>query len=336
MPICILAIESSCDDTSASICLDGKILANITASQTVHAAYGGVFPEFASRAHLLNILPVVDACIKQSGIDKADINAVAFTRGPGLIGSLHVGVSFAKAFALPKNLPLIEVNHMQAHIMAHFIDEPKPSFPFLCLTVSGGHTQMVLVKNYLDFELLGETRDDAAGEAYDKIGKIFELPYPAGPMIDQLAASGDSSKFAFPFPSTEGYDFSFSGLKTNVLYFIQRQVKANATFIRENLHDLCASIQYRINSILLSKLLRASKEYKIKEIAIAGGVSANSGLRKMLVEIGEKHRLQTYVPKFEYCTDNAGMIAIAAHYKYLNNEFTTQEVEPIARWNVGT
>ena len=330
----ILAIESSCDDTSAAICIDGKVLSNVTASQAVHAAYGGVFPEFASRAHMQHILPVVEATIKKAGINKDDINVVAFTRGPGLIGSLHVGVSFAKAFALPKKLPLIEVNHMQAHILAHFIDEPKPAFPFLCLTVSGGHTQMVLVKDYLDFELLGETQDDAAGEAYDKIAKIFGLPYPGGPLIDKYAKEGNKDKFVFPFPATESYNFSFSGLKTNVLYFIQKEVAKNANFIEENLLDLCASIQYRINSILISKLLRASKELKIKHIAIAGGVSANSGLRAMLEETGEKHQLKTYIPAFQYCTDNAGMIAIAAYHKFLQKDFSHQQAEPIARWGV--
>ncbi len=334
MNTCILAIESSCDDTSAAICLDGKILANITASQAVHAAYGGVFPEFASRAHMQHILPVVDACFKKSGIDKSAINAVAFTRGPGLIGSLHVGVSFAKAFALAKKLPLIEVNHMQAHILAHFIDAPVPSFPFLCLTVSGGHTQMVLVKDYLTFELLGETYDDAAGEAYDKIAKIFQLPYPGGPLIDKYAQTGDANKFAFPFPTTEGFNFSFSGLKTNVLYFIQKEVQKNPDFIQENIADLCASIQYRINSILISKLNRAAKAYKINHIAIAGGVSANSGLRKMLEELGQKNNYQTFIPAFQYCTDNAGMIAIAAYYKYLKNDFAHQGIEPIARWAI--
>ena len=336
MKSCILAIESSCDDTSAAICRDGKILANITATQTVHAAYGGVYPEFASRAHMQHILPVVIECLKQANITKDEINAVAFTRGPGLIGSLHVGVSFAKAFALPKQLPLIEVNHMQAHILAHFIDEPQPDFPFLCLTVSGGHTQMVLVKDYLTFELLGETRDDAAGEAYDKIAKIFHLPYPGGPLIDKNAKEGNEARFQFPFPSTEGYDFSFSGLKTNVLYFIQKELQKDATFIEHNLADLCASIQYRINSILISKLVRASKEYKINHIAIAGGVSANSGLRKMLAEAGLKHQLKTFIPAFQYCTDNAGMIAMAAYYKYLNKDFTDQSIEPIARWNVAS
>ncbi len=334
MSICILAIESSCDDTSASICVEGKIVSNITASQAVHAAYGGVFPEYASRAHMQHILPVVDQCIKAANIQKEDITAVAFTRGPGLIGSLHVGLSFAKAFALPHRLPLIEVNHMQAHIMAHFIDEPIPNFPFLCLTVSGGHTQMVLVKDYLSFELLGETKDDAAGEAYDKIAKIFELPYPGGPLIDKHAQQGNAEAFQFPFPATEGYNFSFSGLKTNVLYFIQKEVAKNPSFIQEHLTDLCASIQFRINSILISKLCRAAKELHIKDIAIAGGVSANSGLRQLLKEAGEKHQYKTYVPAFQYCTDNAGMIAIAAYHKYLKKEFTSQEIEPIARWSV--
>ncbi len=330
----ILAIESSCDDTSAAICVDGKVLSNVTASQAVHAAYGGVFPEYASRAHMVNIIPVVDAAIKQSGVLKEDINAVAFTRGPGLIGSLHVGIAFAKGFALVHDLPLIEVNHMQAHILAHFIEEPKPAFPFLCLTVSGGHTQIVLVHDYLEMELIGETQDDAAGEAYDKAAKMLGLTYPGGPMLDKLAHTGDPHKYEFPFPAIAKYGFSFSGLKTSILYFLQKQTALNPTFIEENMPDLCASIQYRINSILVSKLSKAAKDYHIKEVAIAGGVSANSGLRAMLADAGAKNNWNTFIPDFQYCTDNAGMIAITAYHKFLRKDFSNQSVEPEVRMDV--
>jgi len=330
----ILAIESSCDDTSAAVSVDDKVLSNITASQAVHAAYGGVFPEYASRAHLKNIVPVIDAVIKKSGLDKTEFDAIAFTKGPGLIGSLHVGVAFAKAFALAFNIPLIEVNHMEAHVMAHFIDDPKPRFPFLCLTVSGGHTQIILVKDYLEMELIGATQDDAAGEAYDKSAKMLGLPYPGGPLMDQQAKNGNPHRFEFPFPAIPKYGFSFSGLKTSILYFLQKETAMNPRFIEENLGDLCASIQYRINSILISKLTKAAKDFKINEIAIAGGVSANSGLRQMLHEAGEKHGWNTYIPAFEYCTDNAGMIAITAYYKFLRKEFSHQGVEPDVRMDI--
>jgi N6-L-threonylcarbamoyladenine synthase len=333
MSITILAIESSCDDTSAAVCKDVKILANLIAGQKVHELWGGVVPELASRAHQLNIIPVVDAAIKQAGIKKEEINAVAFTRGPGLIGSLLVGVSFAKAFALALNIPLIEVNHMQAHILAHFIDN-NPTFPFLCLTVSGGHTQIVLVKDYLDTEVIGETLDDAAGEAFDKCAKLLGLPYPGGPLIDQHAKNGDAHAFHFPEPQIDGLDFSFSGLKTSVLYFLQKEQRKNPQFIAENLDSLCASIQRTIIDILLKKLEKAAKLRGIEQLALAGGVSANSELRKRFSELGEKNGWKTYIPKFEYCTDNAAMIAVVAHYKYLKGEFATQDCEPLARYHL--
>ncbi|MDB5281751.1 MAG: tsaD [Bacteroidota bacterium] len=333
MSVTILAIESSCDDTSAAVCKDVKILANLVAGQKVHEQWGGVVPELASRAHQLNIVPVVDQAIKQAGIAKEEINAVAFTRGPGLIGSLLVGVSFAKAFALALNVPLIEVNHMQAHVLAHFIDN-NPQFPFLCLTVSGGHTQILLVKNFLEMEVIGETLDDAAGEAFDKSAKLFGLPYPGGPLIDKYAKLGNPDQFTFAEPQIAGLDFSFSGLKTSVLYFLQAQTKKNPDFISTNLNDLCASIQKTIIDILLKKVEKAAKANGIKEIALAGGVSANSELRKRFEELGIKNGWKTYIPKFEYCTDNAAMIAISAHYKYLNGDFASQSTEPLARYHI--
>ncbi len=333
MSIIILAIESSCDDTSAAVSKDAKILANVIAGQKVHELWGGVVPELASRAHQQNIVPVVDLAIQQAGISREEISAVAFTRGPGLIGSLLVGVSFAKAFALAKNLPLIEVNHMQAHILSHFIDS-NPSFPFLCLTVSGGHTQIVLVKNFLEMEVIGETLDDAAGEAFDKSAKLLGLPYPGGPLIDKYSKQGDATKFLFPEPQIKDFDFSFSGVKTSILYFLQRETKKNPDFIQENLYDLCASIQKTIVDILLKKLEKAAKKLNIKEIALAGGVSANSELRTRFEELGKKNSWATYIPAFEYCTDNAAMIAIAAHYKFLNNEFSNQQAEPLARYHL--
>ncbi len=333
MSIIILAIESSCDDTSAAVSKDAKILANVIAGQKVHELWGGVVPELASRAHQQNIVPVVDLAIQQAGISRDEISAVAFTRGPGLIGSLLVGVSFAKAFALAKNLPLIEVNHMQAHIVSHFIDS-NPSFPFLCLTVSGGHTQIVLVKNFLEMEVIGETLDDAAGEAFDKSAKLLGLPYPGGPLIDKYSKQGNATKFLFPEPQIKDFDFSFSGVKTSILYFLQKETKKNPDFIKENLYDLCASIQKTIVDILLKKLAKAAKKLEIKEIALAGGVSANSELRTRFEELGKKNSWATYIPKFEYCTDNAAMIAIAAHYKFLNKEFSNQQAEPLARYHL--
>lgn len=330
----ILAIESSCDDTSAAVIQGGQLLSNITDVQQVHAQYGGVVPEAASRQHEKNIVAVVQAAIEKAGVDRSAIDAVAFTRGPGLIGSLLVGVSFAKGFALANNLPLIAVNHMQAHILAHFIEEPRPTFPFLCLTVSGGHTQIVRVDDYLTMEVLGETRDDAAGEAFDKIGKMLGLPYPAGPQLDKLAQQGDPKRFTFPEPRIPGLHYSFSGLKTAVLYFLQAETAKNPNFIQENLNDLCASVQHRIVTILVSKLRRASRETGITQVAIAGGVSANSGLRQIIEYYAEKDGWETYIPRFEYCTDNAGMIAMAAHFQYLAGDFVGQDVVPMARMPV--
>ncbi|RYU87284.1 tRNA (adenosine(37)-N6)-threonylcarbamoyltransferase complex transferase subunit TsaD [Mucilaginibacter terrigena] len=330
MPV-ILAIESSCDETSASVCVDGRILSNVIANQTIHEAYGGVVPELASRVHQQNIVPAVQQALLNAKVSKNDIDAVAFTRGPGLLGSLLVGVSFAKAFALAKNLPLIDINHMQAHILAHFIGDHKPAFPFLCLTVSGGHTQIVLVKDYFDMEVIGQTLDDAAGEAMDKTSKILGLPYPGGPLIDKNARNGNPDTYKFPEPQIPGFDFSFSGVKTAILYFIRDNVAANPNFIQENLSDICASVEKRIATILLNKLKRAAAEYNIKDIALAGGVSANTGLREGLTKMGADNGWNVFIPKFEYCTDNAAMIAIAGYYKYLKGEFAGQEIAPLAR-----
>ncbi|TNE61973.1 MAG: tRNA (adenosine(37)-N6)-threonylcarbamoyltransferase complex transferase subunit TsaD [Bacteroidetes bacterium] len=330
MHVTILAIESSCDDTSAAIIRDGNVLSNCVASQEMHEQYGGVVPEVASRAHQANIIPVVDLAIRKAGIHKNELSAVAFTRGPGLLGSLLVGTSFAKAFALSFNLPLIEVNHMQAHVLAHFAELPHPRFPFLCLTVSGGHTQIIRVTDHLEMEVLGETLDDAAGEAFDKAGKMLGLGYPAGPLIDKHARSGQA-RFPFPEPAVPGLNFSFSGLKTAIMYFLRDQTKEQKNFIEENLADLCASIQYAIVTILIKKLRKAARQTGIREIAIAGGVSANSGLRQAVESMGEKEGWTTYVPRFEYCTDNAAMIGITAYYKYLRQEFCGQEVAPYAR-----
>ena len=330
MPL-ILAIESSCDDTSASICADGKILSNIIASQAVHQAYGGVVPELASRAHQQNIVPAVQQALYNANVNKNDIDAVAFTRGPGLLGSLLVGVSFAKAFALANSIPLIEVNHMQAHVLAHFIGDNKPNFPFLCLTVSGGHTQIVLVKDYFDMEVIGQTLDDAAGEAMDKTSKILGLPYPGGPLIDKYARLGNPNAYSFPEPQIPGLDFSFSGLKTAILYFIRDNVALNPDFIQQNLNDICASVEKRIYTILLNKLYKAAIEYNITELALAGGVSANTGLRQGLLALCNENGWKSFIPKMEYCTDNAAMIAIAGYYKYLKADFIGQEVAPLAR-----
>lgn len=326
----ILAIESSCDDTSAAVVRDGKVLSNCIANQEVHQLYGGVVPEVASRAHQVNIIPVVDLALKKAGIGKCDLHAVAFTRGPGLLGSLLVGTSFAKAFALSYDLPLIEVNHMQAHVLAHFAEDPKPPFPFLCLTVSGGHTQIVLVRGFMDMEILGQTLDDAAGEAFDKSGKLLGLGYPAGPLVDKFARQGEA-RFPFPEPSVPGLGFSFSGLKTSILYFLKKEMAANPNFIAENLADICASIQAIIVTILMKKLRKAARQTGIREIAIAGGVSANSGLRDALTAWGEKEGWKTYIPAFQYCTDNAGMIGVAGYYKFLAGEFCGQDVAPFAR-----
>ena len=327
----ILAIESSCDETSASICVDGKILSNVIANQTIHEAYGGVVPELASRVHQQNIVPAVQQSIVNAKISKNDIDAVAFTRGPGLLGSLLVGVSFAKAFALAKNLPLIEVNHMQAHVLAHFIDDPKPGFPFLCLTVSGGHTQIVLVKDYFDMEIVGQTNDDAAGEALDKTSKILGLPYPGGPMIDKYARLGNPDAYKFPEPQIPGLNFSFSGLKTAILYFIRDNTQLDPNFVHDNIADICASVERRIVTILLNKLKKAAQQYGVKDVALAGGVSANTGLRNGLKQLGEKMDWNTFIPQFQYCTDNAAMIAIAGYYKYLKGDFVEQDIAPLAR-----
>ena len=330
MPV-ILAIESSCDDTSASVCVDGAVLSNVIANQAIHEAYGGVVPELASRVHQQNIVPAVQQALLNAKVNKNDIDAVAFTRGPGLLGSLLVGVSFAKAFALANNIPLIEVNHMQAHVLAHFIADKKPSFPFLCLTVSGGHTQIVLVKDYFDMEVIGQTLDDAAGEAMDKTSKILGLPYPGGPLIDKCARLGNADRFKFPEPQIAGFDYSFSGLKTSILYFIRDNVAANPNFIQDNLNDICASVEKRIVTILLNKFEKAARQYGIKDVALAGGVSANTGLRLGLQQLAEKNGWNYFIPAMQYCTDNAGMIAIAGYHKYLKRDFAGQNVAPLAR-----
>ena len=326
----ILAIESSCDDTSIAILKEDAIIVNLVASQTVHKEYGGIVPEVASRQHLKNIIPTITQAIKKSNIQLSDLQAIAVTRGPGLLGSLVVGVNVAKALSLSLNIPLIEVNHMKAHVLAHFIDEPRPSFPFLCLTVSGGHTQIVRVNDYIDLEVIGQTRDDAAGEAYDKSGKLLGLPYPAGPLIDKYAAQG-VAKYSFPEPKIDGLDFSFSGLKTAIRYFLRDAIKENENFIEDNLFDICASIQHRINTILKNKLIKASASTGIKEIAIAGGVSANKGLRAMLTEEAKVQAWTFYVPQFQYCTDNAAMIAKAASYYYNEDWFSNLSMKPTAR-----
>jgi len=335
--IYILGIESSCDDTSAAILCNAKILSNVVASQKIHAEYGGVVPELASRAHQSNIVPVVHQALKEANITKTQINGIAFTRGPGLMGSLLVGTSFAKSLAYGLEIPLIDVNHMQGHILAHFIEESshkKPPFPFLAMTISGGHTQIVKVINYFEMEVIGETIDDAVGEAYDKSGKILGLGYPAGPQIDKLAQAGEPKAYQFTKPKVAGLDFSFSGLKTGILYFIQREEKVNPNFVKENLNDICASIQYTIIEILMDKLKLAVKQTGIKHIAIGGGVSANSGIRAALKSAEKKHDWTTYIPKFEYTTDNAAMIAIVGYLKYLENDFSNFDVMASARLKI--
>ncbi|MDP1973960.1 tRNA (adenosine(37)-N6)-threonylcarbamoyltransferase complex transferase subunit TsaD [Sediminibacterium sp.] len=328
MSVTILAIESSCDETAAAVCRDGAILSNIIASQSVHEKYGGVVPELASRAHMQNIVPVVEEAINTAGISLPDLNAIAFTQAPGLIGSLLVGTQFAKSLSLSLGVPLIGVHHMQAHVLANLISENRPDFPFLCLTVSGGHTQIVLAKSALALEVIGETIDDAAGEAFDKTAKLLGLPYPGGPLIDQYAQLGDPLKFKFAEPQIPELNFSFSGLKTSVLYFLQKQTPE---FILENRNDLCASIQYTIVQILLKKLVKAVNQTNVKQVCIAGGVSANSGLRNALTLMGEKKGWKVYIPDFSYCTDNAAMIAITGYHKYLNNQFVPLSVNPSAR-----
>ncbi len=333
----ILGIESSCDDTSAAVLHNGKVLSNVVANQEIHAAYGGVVPELASRAHQQNIIPVVQQAIAQAKIDKNDLNAIAYTRGPGLMGSLLVGTSFAKSLALGLNIPLIAVNHMQAHILAHFIEDENqktPEFPFICLTISGGHTQIVKVKDYFDMEILGETLDDAVGEAFDKAGKILGLSYPAGPIIDKLAKKGNPKAYAFTKPRVGELEFSFSGLKTAILRFIQKNVKDNPNFVEENIEDICASIQYTIVQILIDKLKNAVKKTGIKSIAIAGGVSANSEIRETLKAMETKHGWDVYLPKFEYTTDNAAMIGICGYYSYLQDDFSNINTKTLARLKV--
>ncbi|NRB83890.1 MAG: tRNA (adenosine(37)-N6)-threonylcarbamoyltransferase complex transferase subunit TsaD [Winogradskyella sp.] len=335
--IYILGIESSCDDTSAAILCNDQILSNIVADQKIHTEYGGVVPELASRAHQQNIVPVVHQAIAKAGIQKDDLDAIAFTRGPGLMGSLLVGTSFAKSLAYGLNIPLIDINHMQAHILAHFIDEKdhkKPLFPFLAMTISGGHTQIVKVNDYFDMKVIGETIDDAVGEAFDKSGKVLGLGYPAGPEIDKRAQLGNPKAYKFTKPKVEGLNFSFSGLKTAILYFVQRETKANPNFIEEHLNDICASIQYTIIGILMDKLKLAVKETGINHIAIGGGVSANSGIRKALKDAESKHGWTTYIPKFEYTTDNAAMIAIVGYLKYLKKDFSDFDVMATARLKI--
>ncbi len=335
----ILGIESSCDDTAAAIIKNGRLLTNIVANQSVHQQYGGVVPELASRAHQQNIVPVVDQAIRRAGINKENISAVAFTRGPGLMGSLLVGTSFAKAFSMGLNIPLIEVNHMQGHVLAHFIEDidghsHKPGFPFLCLTVSGGHTQIVLVNDFFTMEVIGETIDDAAGEAFDKAAKILGLPYPGGPLIDKHAQHGNAKAFTFSKPGVPYLDFSFSGLKTGFMNFINTNSSKDVKFIETYLNDICASFQATVIDILISKLKTAAIQTGIKRVAIAGGVSANSGLRNQLEKMKEELNWQLFIPKFEYCTDNAAMIAITGYYKYLKNDFTTQDTAPMARYSL--
>lgn len=330
MRINILAIESSCDETAAAVILNGKILNNIIASQSVHTTFGGVVPELASRAHEKKIVSVVNDALTSAGISIRDLDGVAYTRGPGLIGSLHVGASFAKGLALAQGIPLIEVNHMQAHVMAHFLPEQKPQFPFLCLTVSGGHTQLVLMRDMLQFELLGQTRDDAAGEAFDKGAKILGLPYPGGPLIDKLAASGNPNRFRFPHTTMPGYDFSFSGIKTALLYMLRDEIAKAPDFIEKNLNDLCAGYQQRILGMLMEKLKQAAEDFGIKTVGLAGGVAANSGLRSLLNKEASRYGWQVHIPDFGYCTDNAAMVAITGHYKFLQGSFSELSAVPVA------
>jgi N6-L-threonylcarbamoyladenine synthase len=330
-PCTILAIESSCDETSVAVLRDGFILSNVIASQKVHQQFGGVIPELASRAHLANIIPVTDDAMREAAVTWPDLHAIAFTAGPGLIGALMVGSSFAKSLAFALSIPLISVHHVQAHVLAHFIDEPKPAFPFLCLTVSGGHTQIVLVNDYLDMKVVGETNDDAAGEAFDKTAKLLKLPYPGGPLIDQYAKNGNPHAFRFPEPAVAGLDFSFSGLKTSILYFLRDHQQENPSFIDERMNDICASVQHRIVTILLNKLQKAAHQFGIREIAIAGGVAANSALRAEALELSAEKGWNLYVPALKYCTDNAAMIAMAAYYKYQAGDFTSLNAVPMAR-----
>ncbi|WP_420150768.1 tRNA (adenosine(37)-N6)-threonylcarbamoyltransferase complex transferase subunit TsaD [Spirosoma sp.] len=327
----ILAIESSCDETSAAVLANGHILSNVIATQLIHEQYGGVVPELASRAHQQHILPVVQRALSDAKVLKNELSAIAFTRGPGLLGSLLVGTSFAKAMALGLNIPLIEVNHMQAHVLAHFIEAPRPTFPFLCLTVSGGHTQIVRIDGPLDMTIIGQTMDDAVGEAFDKSAKLLGLPYPGGPLIDKYAKEGNPLAYRFPMSEMPNLDFSFSGIKTAILYFLRDNTKTNPDFIQQNLPDICASIQHTLIQMLLTKLKRAARETGIRDIAVAGGVSANSGLRSALTKLGEEQGWNVFIPRFEYCTDNAAMIAMAAQFKYEQGDFTAQTVSPLPR-----
>ncbi len=336
MDITILGIESSCDDTSASVIRNGVLLSNVIASQSVHESYGGVVPELASRAHQQNIVPVVHEALKRAGVDKSELSAVAFTRGPGLLGSLLVGTSFAKSFAQSLNIPLVDVNHLQAHVLAHFIQEPdvepvQPKFPFLCLLVSGGNSQIILVKGYTDMEVIGQTIDDAAGEAFDKCAKVMGLPYPGGPFIDKLAKEGNPLAFQFNKPHIAGYDYSFSGLKTSFLYFLRDQIKINPDFIEENKADLCASLQKTIIDILMKKLEQAAKDLHVNQVAVAGGVSANSGLRNAFLEYGQRKKWQVFIPKFAFTTDNAAMVAITGYFKYKAGDFCDVSLPPFSR-----
>lgn len=336
MDITILGIESSCDDTSAAVLRNNVLLSNVIASQAVHMKYGGVIPELASRAHQQNIIPVVDTALREAGITADELDAIAFTRGPGLLGSLLVGVSFTKGLSIARNIPMVEVNHLQGHILSHFIDLPDrtlphPDFPFLCLLVSGGHTQIVRIDSPLEMRIIGTTIDDAAGEAFDKCAKVMGLPYPGGPVIDRLAREGNPKAFRFARPHVEGYDYSFSGLKTSFLYTLRDAVAKDPEFIERHKADLCASLQTTIVEILLDKLIRASKETGIRDIAIAGGVSANSGLRNGITETGARRGWRTFLPEFKFTTDNAAMIAMAGHYRYLNGEFASLDVSPVAR-----
>lgn len=331
LSVTILAIESSCDDTSVALCRDGKILSNKIAGQKIHEQYGGVVPELAARAHMQHIVPTVTAAMTEAGVELSDLDAIAFTSAPGLIGSLLVGAQFAKSMSLALNIPLINVHHMQAHVLANLIDEPRPEFPFLCLTVSGGHTQIVLAESPSVMQVIGETLDDAAGEAFDKSAKLLGLPYPGGPLIDKYAKLGNSDRFKFPEPQIPKLNFSFSGLKTAIKYFIEENTSGNPEFLKENLADICASIQHRIVSILLNKLRKAITETGIRNVCIAGGVSANSGLRQEFLKMGAAQGWNTFIPAFQYCTDNAGMIAITAWYKYLNSDFSDLSLSPSAR-----
>ncbi len=331
MDINILAIESSCDETSAAVLKNGQVLSNIIATQKVHEKYGGVVPELASRAHQQQIVPVVDHALSEAGVSRTDLSAVAYTQGPGLLGALLVGSSFAKSLSLGLDIPLLSVNHMQAHILAHFIEDPKPAFPFLCLTVSGGHTQLVRIEEDLNMTILGETRDDAVGEAFDKSAKILGLNYPGGPLIDKYAKEGNPHAFQFSETSMPDLDYSFSGIKTSILYFLQKEMRKNDQFITENMADLCASIQHSLIAMLMEKLIKAAEQEGISEIAIAGGVSANSGLRDTLLKTGEEKGWNVYIPKFEYCTDNAAMIGMAAHFKFLKGDFSSLSAAPMPR-----